>query len=300
MWIFLDHKKMQPSIPLKMFLGLLFMALSVSVMIGAARQEDRLSTAPFDGKLPPGLLVENGVIGRKGGSGSFEPFHAGRFRLVEGELQINGVLPLTERDLILGATAPESFQATLKELTEKSKKLTKDNPSVSATLVDLPPGFDFKFAGLKPSEVKWDANSRTLTVSAELRTREQTGLLVAAANPDFRNALNALYLKAGDARISGWWLFWSYILATLGELCLSPVGLSMVNKLAPRDYSTMLMGVWMLTSAFGNFAAGAAGEYWGTYPPDTFFIWLTAIVAGAAILLLLVVRLLVGTMHGVK
>jgi POT family proton-dependent oligopeptide transporter len=276
------------------------MALSVSVMIGAARQEDRLSAVPFDGKLPDGLASENGVLGRKDDKGRFEPFHAGRLRLVDGELRVNGVLPLTERDVVLGATAPEAFKATLKDLVEKSKKLNNDNSSVAATLVALPPGFDFKFAGLKPSEVKWDADKRTLTVSTELRKREQTGLLVAAANPDFRNALNALYLKAGDARVSGCWLFWSYILATLGELCLSPVGLSMVNKLAPRDYSTMLMGVWMLTSAFGNFAAGAAGEYWGTYPPDTFFIWLAAILAGAAILLLLVVRLLVGTMHGVK
>ena len=300
MWIFLDHRNLQPSIPLKMFFGLLLMALSVSVMIGAARQEDRLSSVPWDGPLPAGLHQEKDQLGRLDAKGHFEPFHAGRLRLVNGELQVNGVLPLTERDVILGTTAPASFKDTLKELTDKSKLLTKENPSVSATLVELPPGFDFKFTGLKPNEAQWDAQTRTLTVFTELREREQTGLRVAAAEPNFRNALNALYLKAGDARVSGWWLFWSYILATLGELCLSPVGLSMVNKLAPRDYSTMLMGVWMLTSAFGNFAAGAAGEYWGTYPPDTFFIWLTAIVSAAAIVLLLVVRLLVGTMHGVK
>ncbi|MFQ3593966.1 MAG: peptide MFS transporter [Gemmataceae bacterium] len=300
MWIFLDHRNMQPSIPLKMFFGLLLMALSVSVMIGAARQEDRLSRVPWDGPLPAGLQVQNEQIGRNNDQGHFEPFHAGRLRLVNGELQVNGVLPLTERDLILGATAPQGFKDTLKQLVEKSKELTKQNPSVSATLVELPPGFDFPFAGLKPSEARWNPETRTLTVYSELRTREQIGLLVAAAEPNFRNALNALYVKSGDARVSGWWLFWSYILATLGELCLSPVGLSMVNKLAPRDYSTMLMGVWMLTSAFGNFAAGAAGEYWGSYPPDTFFLWLTGIVSGAALVLLLVVRLLVGTMHGVK
>ncbi|MGL4555102.1 MAG: peptide MFS transporter, partial [Gemmataceae bacterium] len=84
------------------------------------------------------------------------------------------------------------------------------------------------------------------------------------------------------------------------ELCLSPVGLSMVSKLAPKDYSTMLMGVWLLTSAFGNFAAGAAGEVWGTIAPVAFFFWLTAIVGAAALVLLALVRLLVGMMHGVK
>jgi POT family proton-dependent oligopeptide transporter len=300
MWIFLDHKKMQPSIPLKMFFGLLLMALSVSVMIGAARQEDSVSTVAFDGKLPTGIVAQEGAVGQTDDKGRFTPFHAGRFRLVDGQFQVNGVLPRTERDDILGASAPASFRKTVEELAEKSKELSKENPSISATLVEVPPGFDFKFAGLKPSEVKWDPETKTLTVYTPLRTREQKGLLVAAAEPNFRNAVVAVFVKAGEARVSGWWLFWSYILATLGELCLSPVGLSMVNKLAPRDYSTMLMGVWMLTSAFGNFAAGAAGEYWGTFPPDTFFIWLTAIVSGAAIVLLLVVRLLVGTMHGVK
>jgi POT family proton-dependent oligopeptide transporter len=300
MWIFLDRKNMQPSIALKMFFGLLLMALSVSVMIGAARGEDQLTTVAFDGELPPGVVAQDGAIGQTDDKGRFTPFHAGRFRLIDGQFQVNGVLPLTERDEILGATAPASFKQTVEDLAKKSKELSKENPSISATLVEVPPGFDFKFAGLKSSEVSWNPETRTLTVYTELRTREQKGLLVAAAEPNFRNAVVAVFVKAGDARVSGWWLFWSYILATLGELCLSPVGLSMVNKLAPRDYSTMLMGVWMLTSAFGNFAAGAAGEYWGTFPPDSFFIWLTAIVSGAAIVLLLVVRLLVGMMHGVK
>ena len=61
-------------------------------------------------------------------------------------------------------------------------------------------------------------------------------------------------------RVSSWWLVWFYVLCTVGELCLSPVGLSMVSKLAPRRFATMLMGIWLLTSFFGNFCAGLAGE----------------------------------------
>jgi POT family proton-dependent oligopeptide transporter len=109
-----------------------------------------------------------------------------------------------------------------------------------------------------------------------------------------------LYLKAAPTKVSSWWLFWSYILVTIGELCLSPVGLSMVSKLAPARYSTMLMGVWMLTSAFGNFAAGAAGESWGTISPVTFFTILTAVSAGASVVLLIITRFVRKMMHGVK
>jgi POT family proton-dependent oligopeptide transporter len=100
--------------------------------------------------------------------------------------------------------------------------------------------------------------------------------------------------------VSSWWLFWTYILATFGELCLSPVGLSMVSKLAPMKFATMLMGVWMLTSAFGNFAAGALGEIWGTIPPVEFFLLATIVVGVAALVLFVLVRLVVSTMHGVK
>jgi POT family proton-dependent oligopeptide transporter len=74
----------------------------------------------------------------------------------------------------------------------------------------------------------------------------------------------------------------------------------MVSKLAPAKFATMLMGVWMLTSAFGNFAAGALGEIWGTIPPTQFFLLSTAVVGGAALVLLALVHLVVKMMHGVK
>src|SRR4029078_7633104 len=115
-----------------------------------------------------------------------------------------------------------------------------------------------------------------------------------------RATIHELYKQSNQFRVSAWWLFWSYILATLGELCLSPVGLSMVSKLAPAKFATMLMGVWMLTSAFGNFAAGALGEDWGNIPPLDFFVLAAAVVGGAALVLLVLVRFVTSAMHGVK
>jgi POT family proton-dependent oligopeptide transporter len=58
------------------------------------------------------------------------------------------------------------------------------------------------------------------------------------------------------------WLITTYLLHTFGELCLSPVGLSSVTKLAPRKLVGQLMGIWFLGSSFGNLLAGLlAGEF---------------------------------------
>ena len=101
-------------------------------------------------------------------------------------------------------------------------------------------------------------------------------------------------------RVSPSWLFWFYVVATVGELYLSPVGLSMVSKLAPARYATMLMGLWMLTSFFGNFLAGMAGEAYDKIPPLQFFAMLTVVVAVVAAAGFLIVKKVTALMHGVK
>lgn len=62
---------------------------------------------------------------------------------------------------------------------------------------------------------------------------------------------------AGPGRVGPGWLVAAYLLHTLGELCLSPVGLSMVTRLSPVRFASMLMGVWFLS----NFAANLMGGY---------------------------------------
>lgn len=61
------------------------------------------------------------------------------------------------------------------------------------------------------------------------------------------------------------WLILLYVIHTFGELCLSPIGLSMVNKLAPFKFASLLMGVWFLANAAANKFAGTLG---GLYPED--------------------------------
>ena len=133
-----------------------------------------------------------------------------------------------------------------------------------------------------------------------LADKDVKGLLVADGDEAYRNAVDDLYQHSARYQVSSWWLFWFYILSTLGELCLSPVGLSMVSKLAPARFATMLMGLWLLTSFFGNFAAGQFGESWSSMAPIDYFFYIMTALAAAAVVLFVLVRVIKGMMHGVK
>ncbi|HEX7334508.1 MAG TPA: oligopeptide:H+ symporter, partial [Pyrinomonadaceae bacterium] len=94
--------------------------------------------------------------------------------------------------------------------------------------------------------------------------------------------------SGGSIKVSPMWLAVSYILQTLGELCLSPVGLSTMTKLSPRKYVGQMMGIWFLATSVGNLIAGLVG---GNVDPEKLeqmpmlFIGTTAAMVGAAILL---------------
>jgi POT family proton-dependent oligopeptide transporter len=65
----------------------------------------------------------------------------------------------------------------------------------------------------------------------------------------------------GTVRVSPWWLVASYFFQTVGELCLSPVGLSSMTKLSPRKYVGQMMGIWFLASSVGNLIGGLVGGH---------------------------------------
>jgi len=92
-------------------------------------------------------------------------------------------------------------------------------------------------------------------------------------------------LQAGAGKASWLWLFGYFIVLTIGELYLSPVGLSLVTKAAPARILSMMMGVWLATSFVGNFFAGWLGSFWTRMDKPEFFLMIAAIaaLAGAAI-----------------
>src|SRR3989449_9993392 len=74
-------------------------------------------------------------------------------------------------------------------------------------------------------------------------------------------AANFLVSTNGLIKVSALWLIVSYLFQTLGELCLSPVGLSSMTKLSPRKYVGQMMGIWFLASSVGNLIGGLVGGH---------------------------------------
>jgi proton-dependent oligopeptide transporter, POT family len=72
-------------------------------------------------------------------------------------------------------------------------------------------------------------------------------------------AANIVIRGGGAVRVSPWWLVLSYLFQTIGELSLSPVGLSSMTKLAPFKFKGQMMGVWFMAAALGNLIAGLVG-----------------------------------------
>lgn len=120
-------------------------------------------------------------------------------------------------------------------------------------------------------------------------------------------------LDNGAVTISPLWLVGAYVFLTFGELCISPIGLSMVSKLSPAKFTCLLIGVWFLTSAFANILAGQLSAL---YPDPTrptsyllgmpidnftsFFMIFVVMSIIAAIILLIIRKKLETMMHGIK
>jgi proton-dependent oligopeptide transporter, POT family len=96
------------------------------------------------------------------------------------------------------------------------------------------------------------------------------------------------------------WLVMTYFFHTIGELCLSPVGLSVVTKLAPVKLASMLMGVWMLSTFVANIVGGFIASVVESLGAGTIFASIALFVIGLGLLMLLLAKKLSKMMHGVN
>jgi POT family proton-dependent oligopeptide transporter len=94
---------------------------------------------------------------------------------------------------------------------------------------------------------------------------------------------------ATNPKASLWWLFACIFVLTIGEVYLSPIGLSLVTKIAPARIVSLMMGVWFLSSFFGNYLSGYLGTYWEKMPKENFFLLMFSLsfAAGLAFFALL-------------
>ena len=104
----------------------------------------------------------------------------------------------------------------------------------------------------------------------------------------------------GGAKASMMWLVLAYLFHTMGELCISPVGLSMVTKLAPLRLASLMMGVWFLINFVANWLAGIIGSYAETLGELAIFGGLAITLFVFAVVLWAISGMLVRWMHGAE
>jgi POT family proton-dependent oligopeptide transporter len=107
----------------------------------------------------------------------------------------------------------------------------------------------------------------------------------------------------GIEKVSVWWLVANYGIITIGELFLSPMGLSVVSKLSPKNITALMMGGWFLSTSIGNKLSGVLASMWDTYDDKANFFWVNfSLLMFATILMFALVKNLNKVMkdHGIN
>ena len=311
-WTWLGKRGWEPRSPTKASISLGFVALSFVPMVFGAKAEDNFVNSQALVALPEGVVFDQKV-------------HAGRlsFDAAKKELVVRGVLPrYVTNDLLIERTesavtkagkekdaskakveAKEKLEAFFKavdDLESSTRKSTKDAP-MKLALASMPATWVFPFTKEEGEGhgVAWDEAKHELIFRAYASTPVRREIKAAGADPALRDSLWALEKKSNVARVSGIWLFLSYLLATIGELCCSPVGLSLTTKLAPPKYGSLFMGVFLLSSSLAQYAGGLIGESWGIIAPAKFFMIFVISSAGGMLLQMLIAPSMKKLMHGV-
>jgi proton-dependent oligopeptide transporter, POT family len=130
-------------------------------------------------------------------------------------------------------------------------------------------------------------------------TKFAFGLLFAGLSFVLLLPAGAMAQSGEGVKVSALWIVSAYFLQVVGELCLSPVGNSVVTKLAPARVVGMMIGLWFLSIAAGNKLAGWVAGFSTSVPLTTLFAAVAGVTIGAALVLFLIVRPVRRLMGGV-
>ncbi len=139
----------------------------------------------------------------------------------------------------------------------------------------------------------------------KLSTPVKMGMGMILLGIGFFFMLGAVAERGGDiedvtVKASLMWLVMTYLIHTIGELCLSPVGLSVVTKLSPPKLASILMGVWLLASFFANVLGGYLAKYVEELGAGMIFQGVSIFVIVCGVVLIALNKVLLRMMHGVK
>ncbi len=133
-------------------------------------------------------------------------------------------------------------------------------------------------------------------------TKIAFGLLISALSVLVMVA--AVYAGSnGSEKVSVWWLVANYGIITIGELFLSPMGLSIVSKLSPKNITALMMGGWFLSTSIGNKLSGVLASMWDQYDDKANFFWVNfGLLMFATLLMFALVKRLNKVMkdHGIN
>jgi len=121
----------------------------------------------------------------------------------------------------------------------------------------------------------WEKRSKKGHKSSSIRKMGIGSVLCGAAY--IVMILAAQAVGEGPEKGSLAWLVATTWVFTMGELYLSPIGLSFYSKVAPAKMASMMMGVWLLSSFFGNYLSGYLGSFYERMPKESFFMMLCAL-----------------------
>lgn len=124
------------------------------------------------------------------------------------------------------------------------------------------------------------------------------GLVIMGAGFFFMTGASAEYEASGSSAM--YWLVLAYLFHTIGELCISPVALSFITKLAPLKYASIMMGVYFAVTGFGNKLAGLLGESATDFGEKTVFTGIAIFTIAFGLLVLLFLKRLKPLTHGAE
>ena len=154
-----------------------------------------------------------------------------------------------------------------------SEKLPKEGESISIWATNLSqsinPGWVII---LTPLIVAFFTFLRNRKKEPSTPTKIAFGLLISALSVLVMIAAVNIGIN-GTEKVSVWWLVANYGIITIGELFLSPMGLSIVSKLSPKNITALMMGGWFLSTSIGNKLSGVLASMWDTYEDKADFFW---------------------------
>ena len=155
----------------------------------------------------------------------------------------------------------------------------------------------FFVVALTPLIIAFFAFMRKRGKEPTTATKIAYGLLISALSTLVMVAA-VYYTGNGMHKASAWWLIASYGVITVGELLLSPMGLSMVSKLAPLRLGALMMGGWQLATSMGNKLSGVLAKNWDKFDNKANYFWLNfALLMFAFLIMMLLLKRLNKVFH---